>query len=391
MMQATLVEAITQAARCVLPDVSKPIPLHEPIFSTNETQLVQECLETGWVSYAGRFVRDFDEALQKQFNVAAAVCMVSGTAALHMALLVAGVQPDDEVLVPALTFVASANAIRHCGAIPHFVDSHSRDLGIHVEKLREYLKQETKLVDGICRNVKTGRRISAMMPVHVLGHPSDLDALIDVAHAHRLILIEDAAESLGSLYKNKATGSYGMVSATSFNGNKIITTGGGGALLTNDLALAERARHLSTTAKKTHAWEFYHDAVGYNYRLPNINAALGFAQLKRIDETIARKRELAVRYQSAFSSMTEVSFFEEPPNTRSNYWLNAIVLSETTKSLKETVITALHQCGILARGLWTPMHLLPMYSEMPRMDLSVTMDLYERVINLPSSPQLVST
>ncbi|HHY20994.1 MAG TPA: LegC family aminotransferase, partial [Bacilli bacterium] len=307
-----------------------------------------------------------------------------GTAALHIALLLAGVEHNDEVLVPALTFVATANAVSYCGAIPHFIDIEERTLGVDPLKLRTYLKENTEIKEDGCYNKETRRRIKAIVPMHTFGHPVDLDALADVCEEFKIELVEDAAESLGSYYKGKHTGNFGKISAFSFNGNKIITTGGGGAIVTNDEELADKAKHLTTTAKVPHRWEYIHDEVGYNYRMPNINAALGVAQLEQLPTFIEKKRQLAIKYAKAFQGISNVSFFKEPEFAKSNYWLQTILLSDETTDFRDKVLEALNATGLMSRPAWTLMHKLPMYKQCPKMDLSVAERMERQVVNIPS-------
>ena len=306
-----------------------------------------------------------------------------------IALLLAGVGPSHEVLVPTLTFIATANAVSYTGATPHFVDSEATTLGVDPLKLDGHLRQIAEVKGGACLNRRTGRVIRALVPMHTFGHPADLDALIAVCEEWRIILVEDAAESLGSYYHDRHTGSLGVLGTLSFNGNKVITTGGGGAVLTNDGDLGRRAKHLTTTARVAHRWSFLHDEVGYNYRLPNLNAALGCAQLEQLPVMIERKRRLAQRYIDAFATIAGVSVKREPDGCRSNYWLNTLMLDEPDLRARDAILDALKDSGIMARPVWTLMHTLPMYSEAPRMDLAGALALEARIINLPSSPSLV--
>jgi perosamine synthetase len=319
-----------------------------------------------------------------------AVATASGTAALHICLKLAGVESGDEVLVPALTFVATANAVAYCSAVPHFVDSSEITLGMDPARLAAYLQETTILRGHTCFNSRTGARIRAVLPMHTFGCPVDLNPLIEVAERFGLVLVEDAAESLGSYYKGRHTGCFGKLAALSFNGNKVVTTGGGGAILTNDSSLAQMAKHVTTTAKLPHPWAFVHDQVGYNYRLPNINAALGCAQLEQLPGFLKKKRQLAAKYASAFRDVAGVSLFTEPPFATSNYWLNVLLLDEPLVSQRDELLAAAHQAGFLSRPAWTPLHKLPMFCAYPRMDLPVTEQLERRVINLPSSPSLVA-
>jgi len=280
-----------------------PVALHEPRFTGNEWLYLKECLDSTFVSSVGKFVDRFEHDLAKFTGAKYAIAVVNGTAALHIALKLAGVQAGDEVLVPALTFIATTNAVIYCNATPHFVDSEIGTLGVDAAKLRDYLISHTEQRSGQCINRATGQVIRALVPMHTFGHPVDIDGLIAIAHDFNIVLAEDAAESLGSYYHGQHTGTFGLLGTLSFNGNKTITTGGGGAILTNDAALARHAKHLTTTAKLPHAWEFRHDEIGYNYRLPNLNAALGCAQLEQLPVKLAEKRKLFRRYQTAFSNL----------------------------------------------------------------------------------------
>ena len=362
--------------------------LHEPEFAGNEWAYVKDCLDTGWVSTAGQYVEQFETMLCDFTGARHAVATVNGTAALHAALLVAGVGAGDEVIVPSLTFVATANAVAHCGAIPHFADVEMTTLSLDAGRLRRHLARVAARTDGGWCNQETGRPIRAIVCMHTFGHPSDLDGLLAVAAEFKLPLIEDAAESLGSYYKERHTGTFGQLGVLSFNGNKTVTTGGGGAILTDDDGLAARARHLTTTAKLPHAWAFEHDQVGYNYRMPNINAALGCAQLEQLPGFIARKRQLAQRYQDVFAGVPGISIVREPAGSHSNYWLNALLLDADDVALRDAILVACHDRGIGARPAWTPMHQLAMFGDAPRDDLAVTESLCRRLINLPSSPRL---
>jgi len=383
-----LAETVLNTTKNVLSSNKTVTGLHEPLFRGKEWEYVKECLDTGWVSSVGKYVDRFEIKLAEYTGVKRAVAVVNGTCALHLALMLTGLEPGDEVIVPSLTFVATANAVAYRGATPHFVDSEERTLGIDPEKLEIYLAEISKIRDGSCYNKQTGKRIAAVVPMHVFGHPVDLDALFKVCKNFKLILIEDAAESLGSFYKGKHTGNWGKLSALSFNGNKIITTGGGGAILTNDIDLADKAKHLSTTAKIPHKWEYNHDELGYNYRLPNINAALGCAQLENLPNFLKEKRDLAKRYQSAFKNVKGVHFFIETDDAKSNYWLNTILLEQGLEHERNTVLQALNDNGIQARPVWKLLHKLPMYKNCPKMDMTVSDNIEDRLINIPSSAGL---
>jgi len=388
-MSSFKVEAIIDTLRRVLHDRGT-VALHEPVFAGNEWPYVKECIDTGWVSSAGSYVERFEEMLAEYTGVKRAVAVVNGTAALHVALRLAGVQEGDEVLVPALTFVATANAVAYCGAVPHFIDSDLRTLGVDPEKLDAYLDEVAEQRNGEVVNRRTGRPLRAVIAMHAFGHPMDLDALAEVCDRHGVVLVEDAAEALGSLYKGKHVGRWGRLSTLSFNGNKTITTGGGGAILTDDTGLADRAKHLTTTAKAPHRWAYVHDQIGYNYRLPNINAALGCAQLEQLPSFLERKRQLAERYAEAFDAVDGVSFFQEPSFARSNYWLNALLLNEEVAHRRDEVLEATNDQGYMTRPAWRLMHCLPMYRSCPRMDLNTAERLERTLINIPSSASLVS-
>ncbi len=381
-------EVVTRLKR-VLPASGAPLSLHEPLFSGREKDYVLECLDTGWVSSAGRFVDLFEKRLAEYTGVGWAVAVVNGTAALHICLVLAGVEAGDEVLMPTLTFVATANAVSYLGAVPHFVDSEEQTLGLDPAKLADYLRDVAEVRGEECFNRHTGRRLRAVVPMHTFGHPVDLGPLLELCDAYHLVLIEDAAESLGSYYRGKHTGRWGRAAALSFNGNKIITTGGGGAVLTDDETLGRWAKHLTTTAKLPHRWSYVHDQVGYNYRLPNLNAALGCAQLERLPGLLQQKRTLADRYVEAFRDFEGARVFTEPAFALSNYWLNVLLLDPASAPLRDALLDASHKAGFMTRPVWTPMHQLPMYREAPRMDLSTAESLSQRIINLPSSPQLV--
>lgn len=369
----------------VLPSNQYTIALHEPAFYGNEWKYVKECLDTGWVSSVGKYVDKFESDLVDYTGARFAIAVVNGTAALHICLKLAGVEPGDEVLLPSFTFIATANATSYSGAIPHFIDSDKETLGIDTNKLREYLREIVEHKDGSSINKQTGRRIKAVVPMHTFGHCVDIDPLLELCEEYNLELVEDAAESLGSYYKGVHTGNFGKVAAMSFNGNKVITTGGGGAILTNDESIAKMAKHVTTTAKVPHKWAFFHDQIGYNYRLPNINAALGCAQLEQIDGFINKKRALAESYRQALLGIEEVTFFTEPHFSKSNYWLNTLLLNTPDIEVRDTLLDKLNTKGIMSRPAWTLMHKLPMYADCPRMDLTQAELLEIQVINIPSS------
>ena len=387
-MASVDVSSVVAAIESVLPPAPGALALHEPVFAGREWEYVKQCLDTGWVSTAGEFVGRFETMLSEVTGAASAVAVMNGTAALHMCLLLVGVRPGDEVIVPTLTFVATTNAVAYCGATPHFADSEARTLGIDAAKLDAHLRETALLQGNGCVNRRTGAPIRAVVPMHVFGHPVDLDALAEVCARWKLALVEDAAESLGATYRGRHTGNIGVVSALSFNGNKIVTTGGGGALITNDLELGRRAKHLTTTARLQHRWSFLHDEVGYNYRMPNLNAALGCAQLEQLPGFIAAKRALTLKYAQALSGVAGVSLFLEQPWARSSYWLNALLLDAPDLAMRDRILDETNSRGVQTRPVWTLMHRLPHFANCQRMDLSVAESLDARLVNLPSSPVL---
>jgi perosamine synthetase len=384
--QFTLARRIVDAVRSVVGPV--PVALHEPSFAGNEWAYLKECLDSTYVSSVGKFVDRFEADLAAYTGAKHAVAVVNGTAALHMALQLAGVRPGDEVLVPTLTFVATANAVAYCGATPHLADSEERTLGLDPRALREYLQRITEIRGGGCVNRATGRVIRALVPMHAFGHPVDIEGVLAVSRDFHLALVEDAAESLGSTVHGRHTGTFGLMGTLSFNGNKTITTGGGGAILTDDAELARRAKHLTTTAKIAHRWEYLHDEIGYNYRLPSLNAALGCAQLEQLPDFLAAKRRIFERYRAAFAGVPQVRVFAEPEGCHSNYWLQTLLLDESAAGQRDAVLAATNDAGLMTRPTWTLMHRLAPYAACPRMGLPVAESLERRLINLPSSAQL---
>lgn len=375
------IRQVTGAAKAVL---------HEPRLDGNELAYVRDCIETGWVSSVGAYVDRFEQALADYTGAKHAVVVSNGTSGLQVALQLVGVKAGDDVLVPALSFVATANAVSHCGAQPHFVDSESSTLGLSVPALSDYLTEIAEVRDGQCFDRRSGRRLAAVVPMHTFGHPVDMPALQALAERWSLPVVEDAAESLGSWIGDRHTGNFGRCAMLSFNGNKVVTTGGGGALLTNDAALAKRAKHLTTTAKLPHAWAFHHDEVAYNFRMPNLNAALGCAQLERLDGFLAAKRELALRYQAALAGIEQAQLFMERPGTRANYWLQTLLLTPAAAPQRDQILEATNAAGQMTRPVWELLNSLPMYRACPSMPTPVAQDLAARIINLPSSPHLVA-
>ena len=385
---STLPEQVVRAIQTVVGDA--PAMLHEPSFKGNEWVYLKECLDSTFVSSVGNFVDRFELDLAKYTGAKHAVAVVNGTAALHIALKLAGVTAGNEVIVPALTFVATANAVTYCNATPHFVDSEERTLGIDATKLRDHLAKHTEQRSGQCVNRTTGRVIRALLPMHTFGHPVDLDALLAVAHDFNLVIIEDAAESLGSTYHGQHTGTFGLLGTLSFNGNKTISTGGGGAILTNDASLARHAMHLTSTAKLPHAWEYRHDEIAYNYRLPNLNAALGCAQLEQLPTMLAAKRALFLIYKAAFSSVQGITLLAEPEQCQSNYWLQTLLLDGDQADQLDLVLRATNSAGYMTRPAWTLMHELTQFKNCPKMDLTTAQSLSQRLFNIPSSSSLGS-
>lgn len=384
---STLSRQLISAIRSVVGQGA--VVLHDPSFRGNEWQYLKECLDSTYVSSVGKFVDRFEADLAAFTGARYAVAVVNGTAALHIALKLAGVKPDDEVLIPALTFVATANAVTYCGAVPHLVESEERTLGVDAASLRTYLGSRTEQRAGQCINLDTGKVIRALVPMHTFGHPADLDALLAVTHDFGLALVEDAAESLGSYYNGRHTGTFGILGILSFNGNKTITTGGGGAILTNDAGLARHAKHLTTTAKIPHTWEYRHDEIGYNYRLPNLNAALGCAQMEQLVGMINAKRELFQRYSAALAGVAGASLMAEPAQCHSNYWLQTLVLDSKHADQRDAILKATNDEGLMTRPAWILIDELLPFINCPKMNLPVARSLARRLINIPSSSQLV--
>ena len=367
-----------------LPGDREAYPLSEPQFEGSEKDYLNDCIDTGWVSSVGSYVDKFETMLSEYTGAGYCIVTCNGTAALHVSLVAIGVERNDEILVPAISFVATANAVAYCGAIPHFVDSGEESLGVDCEKLDDYLNDIVEQRSGETFNRFTGRRIRALIAVHTFGHPVDLDKLTAICEKYKLLLIEDAAEAVGSYYKGQHVGNHGVVSALSFNGNKIMTTGGGGAVLCNNQELATKLKHMTTTAKTDHAWRLEHDQVGYNYRMPNINAALGCAQLEKIETKLKTRREQANRYKDNMANCDSVQFIVEPAYARSNYWLNAIRLTGTDEAGLDAFINSARSRGIMARPLWRLLNKLPMYVDCPAMDVSTAEMLEHELVNLPS-------
>jgi perosamine synthetase len=363
----------------------RSVCLHEPSVGNLEEEIVKDCIQSTFVSSVGKYVDRFEQEIAEYTGTKHAVAVVNGTAALHISLILAGVKKDSEVLVPGLTFVATANAVCYAGAIPHFVDSEEETFGICPQKLDSYLSDTCDIQNDVCINKKTRRPITAIIPVHIFGHPCKIEEIFEVAKKYKIEVVEDAAESLGSFYKIKHTGTFGKLGIISFNGNKIITTGGGGMIVTDVEELALQAKHLTTTAKVPHKWDYVHDQIGYNYRMPNLNAAFGCAQLKQLPKLLQSKRVLFERYCEQFSGLDGIRLLNEPTGCSSNYWLQTIVLDKPDEELRNIILTGLNEAGVMSRPAWTGLHKLEHFEECPIMDMTVVNSLEKRIINIPSS------
>ena len=359
------------------------IPLHEPRFIGNEKKYLADCIDSTFVSSVGKYVDQFEKEFAMYVGSKYAVAAMNGTAALHIALILAGVQESDEVITQSLTFVATCNAISYMRAKPVFVDVDLDTMGMSPESLRSFLETNCELKSHKCVNKTTGRVINACVPMHTFGHPCRIDEIKNVCDKWGIVLVEDTAESLGSYYKGKHTGTYGNIGAFSFNGNKIITSGGGGVVVTDDEELAERAKHITTTAKIPHPYEYVHNEIGYNYRLPNINAALLVAQLEQLEKFIASKRELALIYKNFFADNGGISFVQEPTNSKSNYWLQAIMLEN--KKQRDEFLKFANSYGVMTRPIWKLMSELEMFKNCQKTNLKNAKYLEDRVVNIPSS------
>jgi len=363
----------------------KFIPLHEPKFIGNEKKYLNQCIDTTFVSSAGKFVDKFEKKIAKYTGAKYAIATTNGTSALHVSLMLAGVEQDDEVITQPLNFVASCNAISYCRAKPIFIDVDIDTMGLSPFALKSFLENNTTVKNKKCINKKTNKIIRACVPMHSYGHPCRIDEIKKILKKYYIFLIEDAAESLGSFYKNKHTGTFGQLGVLSFNGNKIITAGGGGCIITNDKLLAKKAKHLTTTAKVPHKWNFNHDMIGYNYRMPNLNGALLVAQLENLNYFLKNKRKLAKKYEVFFENI-EYNFFKQPKNSNSNYWLNSIILKD--KKSRDQFLEKTNSRGIMTRPIWKLMHKLPMFKASHCGDLKNSHWLEERIVNIPSSAKL---
>jgi len=359
------------------------IPLHAPVFNGEEKKYLSNAIDSTFVSSVGNLVNEFEKSIITFTNSTCAIAFINGTSALHVALKIAGVTENTEVITQSLTFVGTCNAIKYCGSEPIFVDVDKSTLGLSPNSLKDFIDENCELRnDGFCWNKKTNKKIIACVPMHTFGFPTNCLKIKKICSEFNIQLIEDAAESLGSTHQNKHTGTFGEMGILSFNGNKIITTGSGGMILTNDSEKALKAKHLSTTAKLNHSWEFDHDQIGYNYRLPSINAALGLAQMKQLKKFVDFKRNLAKKYQ-VWGKENGLFFLSEPENTKSNYWLNTI-LAENAKE-KEFLIVNINKMNVMVRPAWKPMHTLRIYEHCQRSSLQNTEFLYDRIVNVPSS------
>lgn len=361
------------------------IPLHAPVFPGNEKKYVNDCIDSTYVSSVGEYVTKFEKLICDFTGVKFAIATTNGTSALHMSLILAGVERDTEVITQALTFVATTNAIAYLGAHPSFIDSSVDNLGMCPKSLAQFFDEHVEMRDGFAFNKVTNRRIRACVPMHVFGNPVDTDSLVSICDKYNVTLIEDAAESLGSYYKNEHTGLKGKMSTLSFNGNKIITCGGGGMIITNDEVIAKRAKHLTTTAKRPHAWEFYHDEVGYNYRLPNLNAAVACAQMESLPSFINNKRETAELYKSFFSA-SNIKFLSESAQCKSNYWLNALQIKNRAE--RDLFLEITNKSGVMTRPLWDLMTDLPAFKNCFTMPLEHARQYADTVVNIPSSVRI---
>ena len=361
--------------------------LHEPLFKGNEKKYLKKCIETGYVSYIGKYVNTFERKISKYTGSKNAVALVNGTCALHILLKYFNVGINDEVILPSITFVATANSVAYCKALPHFVDIEKETLGICPEKLEEYLKKIAIKKKGYCINKKTGRKIRVLIAVHVFGVPCKILEIKKICKMYNIKLIEDAAGAMGSFLKGKHLGNFSQAGVISFNGNKTITCGGGAVIITENKKLASKIRHLSTTAKKKHPWEYIHDEIGYNYRMTNLNAAIGCAQLENINRIISAKRKNFFLYKRLFKKNKDVQIIQEPNYSKTNYWLITLIIKKN-KKLKNQVLKKLNQSGFQGRSIWKPLHTLKIFEKCPRGKLKNTMDIYNRAINLPSSPIL---
>jgi perosamine synthetase len=389
---------IVQFIRALYRQPEGIIPLHAPVFMGNEKKYLEECIDSTFVSSVGKFVDQFEEKIAEYTGAKQAVACVNGTSALHMALILVGVERDTEVITQPLTFIATANAITYCSAKPVFLDVDKDTLGLSPIALKNWLEENVEMREVIKPkkndssnskqsnpqpfNKATNNRISACIPMHTYGFPCRIDEIVEICKNYNIDVVEDAAESLGSFYKKQHTGTFGKIGVLSFNGNKIITTGGGGMLLFNDKELAKRAKHLTRQAKVPHPWEFKHDETGYNYRMPNINAAIGLAQHEKIDVILENKRKTALKYK-AFFDETDIHFFNEPENSHSNFWLNSVIFDKPKK--KDSFLKVTNESGVMTRPVWMLMNKLDIFKHSLCGNLDNSLWLEEKIVNIPSS------
>ena len=366
-----------------------PHVLHEPLFYGNELKYFKESIKKNFVSTSGPFVKKFEKKIKSYTKTKYPVAVINGTQALFIALKILGIKKNEEVLVPALTFVGTVNAISYLGAEPHFVDSKISNFGIDCKKLNLYLKKIVKFVGKQSINRLTGKKIKAIIPVHIFGHPCDIEDVIKIAKKYNLSVVEDAAEGLGSFYKKKHLGTFGDIGCISFNGNKIVTTGGGGVILTNNKKLARLAKHFVSTAKIPHKWEYIHDDVGYNFKMPSINAALGLAQIEKINFFLNAKKRLYEKYKKQLDNIEGITLYKSEKHSNSNYWLQTIILDNNKKYLKQKILSLSHKKKIYMRPAWKLISDLKPYIKKQKMNLSGAREIYNKAINLPSSQSLM--
>ena len=359
------------------------IPLHEPHFGGNEKRYLEDCIDSTFVSSVGKYVDRFEEMIREFTGAKCAVATVNGTAALHIALLLAGVQRNDLVITQPLTFIATCNAISYCGAEPVFIDIDRRNLGLSADALEAWLAANSVLEGESCYHIGSRQRLAACVPMHTFGHPCQIDRIVEICERYHIPVVEDSAESIGSYYKGRHTGTFGKLGIFSFNGNKTITTGGGGMIITNDDELGKLAKHITTTAKVPHPWEFVHDMTGYNYRLPNVNAALGCAQMEQLPEILANKRETARLYQEFFAGLDGVTYIPEPKDCVSNYWLNVILFND--REARNGFLQQSNTSKVMTRPAWTLMNKLAMFSKAISGDLEISEEIEACLVNIPSS------
>lgn len=357
------------------------ISLHEPVFKGNELKYVTECINSTFVSTVGKFVDQFEKAVCDYTGAGFAIATTNGTSALHLSLVAAGVDVNDEVITQNITFIATVNAISYCKAVPVLIDCDEDNLGLSPSALSNFLKENAEIKNGICFNKKINRKIKACIPMHVFGHPVKIEEIVEICAEWKIMLIEDAAESLGSFFKGKHTGNFGQMGTLSFNGNKVVTCGGGGMVITNDTILAKKLKHLSTTARVAHQWEFIHDEIGYNYRLPNINAALGLAQIEMLPKFIDNKRSTAQKYRDFFKS-AGLQFLDEVSDSKANFWLNAVILKD--RKTRDEFLTATNKEGVMTRPLWSLISDLPIYNHSVKTTFKNSEYYRDRLVNIPS-------